>query len=251
MTVVRDGSGSYVERHAPFGVPRRRSSRRSWAAATLAIAKSAIAVFFIGSLLTICASYTFALARRKRMEQNRAHELMDVRACCVANTCAYQRRASSAHPDNGTRHAPRVHAELTKLGFIVSEMTVSRYMSGLRPDEPQASRGRGRLGDEPPRSLELRSYRVRGEVLASRWGERGHRERSRSNVMTMAAEVGGNSADSRPFGHIHGVGSPGFASSRLQGLEALLESSDERITGVTPATPAARLFNSYGSVRRS
>ena len=46
MTVVRDGSGSYVERHAPFGVPRRRSSRRSWAAATLAIAKSAIAVFF-------------------------------------------------------------------------------------------------------------------------------------------------------------------------------------------------------------
>ena len=30
--------------------------------------------------------------------------------------------------------APCVHAELTKLGFIVSEMTVSRYMSGLIPN---------------------------------------------------------------------------------------------------------------------
>jgi hypothetical protein len=31
--------------------------------------------------------------------------------------------------------APRIHAELTKLGFVVSEMTVSRYMS-RRPTEP-------------------------------------------------------------------------------------------------------------------
>ena len=31
--------------------------------------------------------------------------------------------------------APRIHAELTKLGFIVSEMTVSRYLP-QRPTEP-------------------------------------------------------------------------------------------------------------------
>ena len=33
--------------------------------------------------------------------------------------------------------APRIHAELTKLGFVVSEMTVSRYMPRRRaePDE--------------------------------------------------------------------------------------------------------------------
>ena len=31
--------------------------------------------------------------------------------------------------------APRIHAELTKLGFIVSEMTVSRYLP-RRPAEP-------------------------------------------------------------------------------------------------------------------
>ena len=33
--------------------------------------------------------------------------------------------------------APRIHAELTKLGFVVSEMTVSRYMPRCRaePDE--------------------------------------------------------------------------------------------------------------------
>ena len=31
--------------------------------------------------------------------------------------------------------APRIHAELTKLGFIVSEMTVSRYLP-RRPTEP-------------------------------------------------------------------------------------------------------------------
>ena len=31
--------------------------------------------------------------------------------------------------------APRIHAELTKLGFIVSEITVSRYMP-RRPAEP-------------------------------------------------------------------------------------------------------------------
>ena len=31
--------------------------------------------------------------------------------------------------------APRIHAELTKLGFIVSEVTVSRYMP-RRPAEP-------------------------------------------------------------------------------------------------------------------
>ncbi len=31
--------------------------------------------------------------------------------------------------------APRIHAELTKLGFVISEMTVSRYMPRL-PAEP-------------------------------------------------------------------------------------------------------------------
>jgi len=31
--------------------------------------------------------------------------------------------------------APRIHAELTKLGFIVSEVTVSRYIP-IRPAEP-------------------------------------------------------------------------------------------------------------------
>ncbi len=33
------------------------------------------------------------------------------------------------------RGAPRIHAELTKLGFLISEMTVSRYMP-RRPAEP-------------------------------------------------------------------------------------------------------------------
>ena len=47
---------------------------------------------------------------------------------------------SPSRPDDDTRRlevhgAPRIHAELTKLGFIVSEVTVSRYMP-RRPAEP-------------------------------------------------------------------------------------------------------------------
>ena len=192
MTVVRDGSGSYVERHAPFGVPRRRSSRRSWAAATLAIAKSAIAVFFIGSLLTICASYTFALARRKRMEQNRAHELMDVRACRVANTCAYRRRASSAHPDNGTRrlgctpcsrgaHEVRIHCLGDDGVAIHVRINSHRQAEGGVDSETN----RLEASSSVPIGFEVR-YSLPGR------GSEAIVNVSRSNVDDNGAEVGGN-----------------------------------------------------------
>lgn len=44
---------------------------------------------------------------------------------------------SSTHPDDGTGRlgAPRIHDELLKLGFVVSEITVWRYMP-RRPTEP-------------------------------------------------------------------------------------------------------------------
>jgi len=36
--------------------------------------------------------------------------------------------------------APRIHAELTKLGFVVSEMTVSRYLPRLQSESDQVKR---------------------------------------------------------------------------------------------------------------
>ena len=36
--------------------------------------------------------------------------------------------------------APRIHAELTKLGFVVSEMTVSRYMPRRRAEPYEVKR---------------------------------------------------------------------------------------------------------------
>ncbi|TDI40435.1 MAG: hypothetical protein E2P02_16945 [Acidobacteria bacterium] len=36
--------------------------------------------------------------------------------------------------------APRIHAELTKLGFIISEKTVSRYTQRLRAEPDQVKR---------------------------------------------------------------------------------------------------------------
>ena len=88
--------------------------------------------------------------------------------------------------------APRVHAELTKLGFIVSEMTVSRYMSGLiMMSHRQAEGG---VDSETNRLEASSSVPIGFEVRYSLPG--GGSEAivnvSRSNVDDNGAEVGGN-----------------------------------------------------------
>jgi len=56
----------------------------------------------------------------------------------ASGTASRRRRNPSPHPADGLQdgwRAPRIHAELTKLSFIISEKTVSRYMPRL-PAEP-------------------------------------------------------------------------------------------------------------------
>jgi len=40
--------------------------------------------------------------------------------------------------ENSTWGAPHIHGELLKLGFSISERTVSRYLSRIDPDQPKA-----------------------------------------------------------------------------------------------------------------
>ncbi len=63
----------------------------------------------------------------------------------ASRTTSRRRRDPSPHPAYDARRlvvhgAPRIHAELTKLGFIISEKTVSRYMPRLPAEPDQVKR---------------------------------------------------------------------------------------------------------------
>jgi hypothetical protein len=47
--------------------------------------------------------------------------------------------------ENPTWGAPRIHGEIQKLGFVLSERTVARYMRGIRRRGDPAKRWRGFL----------------------------------------------------------------------------------------------------------
>ena len=63
----------------------------------------------------------------------------------VSGATSRRCRDSSTHPAHGARRlevhgAPRIHAELTKLRFIISDKTVSRYMPRLPAEPDQVKR---------------------------------------------------------------------------------------------------------------
>ena len=79
---------------------------------------------------TLCRSYPGTMRSLVRLAYGSLGALLRPRAALVADNLALRQMAT----ENPIWGAPRIRGELLKLGFAVSERTVSRYVERIRPE---------------------------------------------------------------------------------------------------------------------